>query len=206
MKDYNQRLLWSYRNFYERTETKLIENILKSGDTFVDVGANAGLFSIIALQKIGVEGKVIAFEGDHIALSSLKKNTSKYSNIDIIEDFVGEKNQPLVHGCHVIEIDNVLSEKIDVMKIDVDGPELHVLRGSKRLIEKYKPTLLIEISPDSPKYHNIHFSDVINFLERLNYKCYEPNMPFHVFDKTEINQVQNIFCVHDDNLKILKSN
>lgn len=47
---------------WERFNTDLFHKILKHGDTFVDVGANFGYFSILAGMLIGPMGKLYAFE------------------------------------------------------------------------------------------------------------------------------------------------
>jgi FkbM family methyltransferase len=47
---------------FERNERKFLENFLRTGDIFIDIGANIGLFSLIASPRIGKEGKIYAIE------------------------------------------------------------------------------------------------------------------------------------------------
>ena len=47
---------------YEEAELKVVQNILHEGATFVDIGANIGLFSLVASRKVKDQGKVISFE------------------------------------------------------------------------------------------------------------------------------------------------
>ena len=51
-----------YCNRFEWSERHFLKNYLKPGDTFVDVGANIGLFTLIASRLVGAGGKVIALE------------------------------------------------------------------------------------------------------------------------------------------------
>jgi len=51
-----------YVDDFERTEREFLKKFLKPGDLFVDIGANIGLFSLIAARAIGPSGKVFAFE------------------------------------------------------------------------------------------------------------------------------------------------
>jgi FkbM family methyltransferase len=51
-----------YVDDFERTEREFLKAYLKPGDIFVDVGANIGLFSLIAARLVGPSGKVIAYE------------------------------------------------------------------------------------------------------------------------------------------------
>ena len=50
--------------FWEPHETSLILELLQPGDTFLDVGANIGYFSILAAAAVGDAGHVIAYEPD----------------------------------------------------------------------------------------------------------------------------------------------
>jgi len=47
---------------YEQAETAFIQKFLRSGMTFLDVGANRGYYTLLASQKVGHDGRVIAFE------------------------------------------------------------------------------------------------------------------------------------------------
>lgn len=51
-----------YCDDFERSEREFIKSYLKNGDCFIDVGANIGLFSLIAANTVGPEGKVYGFE------------------------------------------------------------------------------------------------------------------------------------------------
>lgn len=51
-----------YVNDFERTEREFLKAYLKPGDFFVDVGANIGLFSLVAAKLVGPSGRVYAFE------------------------------------------------------------------------------------------------------------------------------------------------
>ena len=62
------------------------------------------------------------------------------------------------------------------LKIDIDGPELKALKGGETIIRRCKPIILLEISPDSEDRHGIHFSEVVHWLECLNYSVYKPTI------------------------------
>ena len=51
-----------YCRHFEMTERAFLNNFLRSGDVFVDVGANIGLFTLIAAARVGQAGRVVAFE------------------------------------------------------------------------------------------------------------------------------------------------
>jgi len=70
---------------FEKEETEYLAKILNNGDVFVDIGANIGLFSLIASKIVGDEGKVLCFEPAPLTFSRLKENISlnNFKNVDI---------------------------------------------------------------------------------------------------------------------------
>lgn len=72
---------------YEPQETALIEALVKPGQTFVDVGAHWGYFSLIASQRTGPSGSVLAIEADPRLFRTLSRNieTNKLKNVEAIQ-------------------------------------------------------------------------------------------------------------------------
>ena len=66
---------------YEPHATSYISCILKEGDTFVDIGANMGYFTMIGSKLVGKSGKVLAFEPLTINMKFLEQNL-KLNNLD----------------------------------------------------------------------------------------------------------------------------
>jgi FkbM family methyltransferase len=62
------------RGNFELAERKFVRSILKEGDVFIDIGANIGLFSVLAATKVGHSGKVLAFEPTPKTFSRLQEN------------------------------------------------------------------------------------------------------------------------------------
>ena len=62
---------------YEPQETALIEALVKPGQTFVDVGAHWGYFSLIASQRVGKKGRVNSIEADPRIYGTLRRNVGK---------------------------------------------------------------------------------------------------------------------------------
>lgn len=69
---------------FEKEETDYLFSVLNKGDIFVDIGANVGLFSLIASRIVGDNGKVISFEPSPITFSRLVENIklNDLKNID----------------------------------------------------------------------------------------------------------------------------
>lgn len=77
--------------------------------------------------------------------------------------------------CEVDTLDNILLDKvkkIDGIKIDAEGYDFSVLRGAEKIIKKYKPLLLLEISESSLRKNNSTPEDIFNFVKDLGYEIY----------------------------------
>ena len=90
-KTYMGQMLF-YRGIYEERYVKTCYNLLEEGMVFVDIGANYGLYSLIASKKVGERGKVIAFEPQSnlvpIINKSVKENS--FTNVTVVHSAVGD--------------------------------------------------------------------------------------------------------------------
>jgi FkbM family methyltransferase len=79
------------RNF-EPTEREFVNHFLRPGDFFVDVGANIGLFTLIAASRVGPTGKVIAFEPTSKTYERLLANIrlNRLGNVDCVRSALSD--------------------------------------------------------------------------------------------------------------------
>jgi len=80
--------------FIEKFETELIEKVLRKGDTFLDIGANLGYYTLIAAKIVGNEGKVFAFEPESNNFALLKRNVEMngFKNIVLVKKAISNKS------------------------------------------------------------------------------------------------------------------
>ena len=73
-----------YCRHFEAHEREFLNRFLRPGDVFVDVGANIGLFTLIAAERVGPGGKVLAFEPTAKTFGRLVDNVqlNKLSNVE----------------------------------------------------------------------------------------------------------------------------
>jgi FkbM family methyltransferase len=160
-----------FQNYEEIDKEEIIKALPEEG-VFIDVGANIGLFSLYILKKCP-KVKVIAFEPNSQVRQCLE-HTKKFNNLNIYPYAIAKENKKGIlyrsthnDGGHSInkeyeqvtqgEFENIeiraLSreflasekEKVDVIKIDVEGAEREVLEGALELIKQDRPMLIIEI-------------------------------------------------------------
>jgi len=182
---------------YEGAELKLLNQHLASNSTFIDIGANFGLYTLSASKKITNSGKIICFEPypenyqalmNNISINNLSKITAENKAVGDSQGKLKLYYQPnennlgmvsasyiensVVHEVEVISIDEYLKtqplNKIDLIKIDVEGFEYQVLSGMKKALSTYSPKILIEIFDVDDS--NIDGQKAHNFLTQLGYK------------------------------------
>lgn len=175
---------------------------LRAGMTFFDIGANIGFFSLLAARLVGKEGRVVAFEADPEAAGRLREHVTRneMSWIRVEETAVWSKG-PTVRfvrtdpsispdrglgraveagGEQAIEVTAVSLDEYaamhgapDFLKCDVEGAEVEVFRGARRLLEGKRPGIVCEMhSEENRRALEEEFA-------RLRYVC-EPQGTNHV--------------------------
>lgn len=159
---------------YEPDIREALPCFLKPGDVFVDCGANIGYFSIIAGHIIGETGKVVAIEANPTTYKLLERNLEENNfGISIhcalntcagdVELFMpiagGDVFSSLKKGGYVKgsvrsfkvkakTLDDVIQEeqlnKVDVVKIDIEGAELDVLNSAPYILSTLRPIVITE--------------------------------------------------------------
>lgn len=159
---------WMLWKDYEKDTFDQLFNEFKENDTFIDVGANIGRYSILVAKKGGI---VYSFEPLKSNLNSLYNNIKLNdlgNKIKVYEIGLGDKKRkaqisylPFKHGEALLVLDTkgkkelvnidlldnlkIVPQRNCFLKIDVEGFEYEVLKGAKNFIKKYKPRIIIEI-------------------------------------------------------------
>ncbi len=150
---------------YEPDEVNWVLDRLHPGDTFVDVGANIGLYTVMAAQRVGPTGRVVAIEASRDVFPYLAHNVAlnNLTNVSLFEmaadstasdnrvffkapmDRFGSGTMTPEFGGSPIDVvarplDTILAEAgiagpVRVMKVDVEGFEDRVFAGAKNLLD-----------------------------------------------------------------------
>ncbi len=148
---------------FERSgEAWLLREIAPAARTLVDAGANVGDWTAAALQY-GHEPRVIAFEPSRSAVERLRDRFHDHPNVTICEGALGDgpgtamfaeehdagthsslvtsfasaasKTRPVEVTTLDAELERLGIAHVDMLKVDCEGYDLHVLRGARRLLE-----------------------------------------------------------------------
>lgn len=187
---------WFYPRYldgtlHESEITKKIVDTLNDDSIFYDVGANIGYYTIFA-SEVCSKGEVHAFEIEphfiQLTRKSLKMNpTTATLNNNAVSNktgdtvsYSGEFGKTSIDSTtttgsrevDTITIDDYAADNPhpDVMKIDVEGFERHVLEGAERVLEEgYPETMFLEIHPPKIQNYGGQVQDILNLLDSYGY-------------------------------------
>lgn len=186
------RSVMLFGEWNEYDSLKFIYTFLRPGDNFLDVGANVGLFSILASKTVSPES-IFCVEPGKTQRSRLEDNfrlnridgvhiypfavgdtagSANFSTEDAVSHILESASQ--ADNSEVVEIrrlDSFLPKQIfHLTKIDVEGFELPALRGASGLLENaFLPVMLLELNGSSERF-GIQTYDILAFLESCGYR------------------------------------
>ncbi|MFM5922851.1 MAG: FkbM family methyltransferase [Novosphingobium sp.] len=166
------RTIWSSGE-WEPLETDLIRQVLRPGDSFADVGANIGYFSLLAAQLVGPAGKVHAFEANprtfdllcanialnggpispHLVALGESSGTAWVAHPEegnAGADFMVFEDPGHGQAIGLARLDALLADPaLRLIKIDIEGAEAKAIRGAEALLLRADaPDLVFEFTPD----------------------------------------------------------
>lgn len=171
--------------------------LVKKNNVVIDIGANIGLYTLLAGNKLQNTGKIYAFEPSQVAVKELRKNIekNKYKNIDTYEVALSDSNEKRefyrceddaynsliakpMHGIISKDIVNVITldefarlnnlRRIDIIKIDAEGMDYSILKGAQMILMKFRPIIFCEMNSF---YLNAKLrGSFIYYLEKLGYE------------------------------------
>lgn len=154
-----------YLGTYERDKVDAFHRELSPGSVVYDVGANVGIYTVLACRTVGPSGRVFAFEPVAANLEFLRRNiaANRFANCEVISKAVSDKNGTVSfvsgggsclgkisdHGEYSvpsITIDSFIAQGHPLprlIKIDVEGAEAGVLSGARETLLSAKPIIFL---------------------------------------------------------------
>lgn len=168
------------------TEYDLLEQWVHAGDMVLDIGANVGHYTSKLSRLVGDRGRVIAFEPVPATFALLTANAERFpcKNVTLLN--VAASDRPATRGMKIPTFDTGLenyymaelttegaglqvfcfpvdalnlASTVTLVKIDVEGHEMAVLSGMRRLLDRDHPLLIIEGDSD----------EIASYLQGLSY-------------------------------------
>lgn len=177
---------------YGEIEAQLLRQLCPPGGTVIEAGANIGTHTLVLAKAVGPSGWAVAYEAQRVVYQTLCANLALNSlvHVDARHAAVGARvgcvlmpdiDYSLTTNYGGVEVasfttgrpvrlvrldDEIDSERLELIKIDVEGMELDVLRGAGALIARHRPLLYVEND-------RVDRSEaLIRFMLGLDYRIY----------------------------------
>ena len=184
----------TFKIYADHAERQFLKRILSAGDVVVDAGANIGIYSQFLARCVGATGIVHSFEPSPENFERLQSATRKLANVRLSQAAVGEFSGTAAlylsdklnvdHRTYATEEDSrrtvsidVLAlddyfkpgQRVDLVKMDIQGYELHALRGADRVLaDNADLKLLLEFWPHGLKQAGVNWVDLLDTLQNKN--------------------------------------
>lgn len=219
---------------FEPNIFQVIAPMIGPGDVVIDVGANEGLYSLLAAARVGPQGRVVAVEPSPREFARLRANVdhNKFGDRVILFDkalssAAGWAPFVIAEASHagqnafadrftdriiaedlrqtpVATLDalaaKLISRRVNLVKIDVEGAEFDVMLGSEILIEHHRPTWIIEVGRSGePADHR-----VTSLLRGADYRLFciddETGSALALESDSDVDAVHNILAIPREEL------
>ena len=184
----------AFKAYADRAERQLLKRTLCDGAVVVDAGANIGIYSQFLARCVGPTGVVHSFEPSPENFKRLQSATRKLANVRLSQAAVGEcsgtsklyvsDNLNVDHRTYptegesrrsvpvdIVALDDYFKpgERVDLIKMDIQGYELHALSGANRVLaDNPDAKLLLEFWPYGLKQAGANWIDLITTLQSKN--------------------------------------
>jgi FkbM family methyltransferase len=213
--------------------------LIRPGDIVLDIGAHIGSFTIPLARAVWPDGVVVAFEPndftsevleinvelndlsrvvevEHIALS----DTQRVFTIDTPRSNTGASHLTLEEADESSITTSTLSdwfatthlETLDFIKVDVEGMEMQVLAGGREILDRFTPTMLIEVDEQQLDRYGSSLEELDDLLVASDYRMFLHTGPRNVdnddFEIAEIDslptsdELYDVLAIHRGNERI----
>jgi FkbM family methyltransferase len=187
---------------FEAAGRAFLTSLLEPGMTVLDVGAHGGIYTMTAARIVGPLGRVVAFEPSarersrlaaHLRLNGITNVTVEPVAVGAddgeVDLFVVEGHET---GCNSLRqphgervralrvpmcrldtyVERHAIDRVDFIKMDIEGGERDALRGAAHLFARYRPVVLCEIEPARIAPWGYDPREILALLEASGYEWF----------------------------------
>jgi FkbM family methyltransferase len=188
---------------YEPNEMYAVSRLLRPGMTAVDVGANAGVFTLMAAKLVSPSGTVHAFEPSPRDRDRLRANLAANNLVNVTvhpvalgraagkavlavsgaehpgHNTIGgfaysDDDAPYSLEVEVATLDEIAAaqklDRLDLLKIDVEGSETAVLQGAEESLRRFRPVIVVEGQDASLQQQGSSVTELLQVLRANDYE------------------------------------
>ncbi len=184
-----------YKDWSDREKLELLKNLIKPGDTIIDIGAHLGFYTRFFSHLLDGTGKIIAMEPNRENFEKLSLLCSTLPGVNLYQMAVGPRTSTerlyISSDLHVdhrmynqglekrsfetvqqTSLDELLMHRkhpVSLIKMDIQGYEYWALQGMKQILRTDRPKLLMEFWPWGLSQAGSSVAEVLNFFSELEY-------------------------------------
>ena len=209
---------------------RMLERLVTPGASAIDVGANIGIHTCVLSKCVGEQGMVYAYEPVKRNIRDLESNLLMNQITNVVVRDVGVGSQAGDVPFHfteekdfnkgmsrydpnakdtipVVALDDDLPsvENIVLIKIDVEGMELDVIKGSWNLLEKHRPYLVVELNQNDWSLSDL--AELLPYKHRVFIKPVDLTGKWKLVEDIDYNLIPSswdILVVPEDKMGVLK--
>lgn len=173
---------------FEPAKMALAVTLTNRDGVAIDIGANVGVYTLLFSSAVGAGGRVIAIEPNPENLAFIQRHIelNAIKNVTVIAAAAGDRSGSVAFDCgetsstgridtngglvvRCVTVDEVMDQaggRASVVKIDVEGGELDVLKGARATLQKHRPVVLLATHSRALR------GDCARFLESLEYEMH----------------------------------
>lgn len=177
-----------------------LQSLLSSGSVFYDIGANFGYYSLMLAHSLNGDCSIRSFEPNPKTYQRLRTNIQLNHLQEVVKTFPIALSDSNGTGTLIERADNSgasrlgndstgisvdvrtldsfcnekSEERLDAVKIDVEGYEVRVLHGAHQTISKFKPAIVIEFWTPGLKRAEATVDDIADVLGEMGYELFIP--------------------------------
>jgi FkbM family methyltransferase len=210
----------------DRWDLHHVRRLTTPGSVFFDVGANFGYYSLTLAKALQKRCQVHAFEPTPTTYERLRRHIERNGMSDVIHahqlalsdvsgtatliqrsDNSGASRLGDDADGISVSVDTLDSfcnrwgvDRIDVVKIDVEGYESRVLRGGKVALSRFMPALVVEFWTTGVARAGTSVDEIAELLRDFGYRMYKPirDQLIPITDPPRTDVPENVFCFHRD--------
>ena len=190
----------TFKTYTDRAERRLLARYLAPGSVAVDAGANIGIYSQFLARCVGPSGRVHSFEPSPENFAHLRDKLANLQNVRLnllaVSDHSGESvlyvsdDLNVDHRAYPTEgetrrtisirsttLDAYFQsgERVDLIKMDIQGYELHALRGARRVLQDNPAAkLFLEFWPYGLRHAGGSGEALLSFLKEAGFTIFVP--------------------------------
>jgi FkbM family methyltransferase len=188
-----------YYTGFDNRSCRILKRLVKPGDVIIDAGANVGYFSLLCAKWLRGTGMVHSFEPFPGTAGRFKRNLELNPKLCplvhlhhlALSDFTGTMGMTVPdtgnQGCNFLSAGGATNvevttldmfceqerlTRLDLIKADVEGSEVALLRGAEESIRRYRPVLMIEVNAAALNHFGYTAGELVETICQFRYRVH----------------------------------